>query len=197
MDPLTPDTRTSLLLRVRDASNHEAWVEFAALYSPVIYRAARRCGLQDADAQDLTQQVLFSTASALQARPHDPDRAMFRTWLYTVTRNAAIKAIQRGLRERGIGGASQNDLLAMTPATDPDEELWEWEYQRERFLQAARCIEADFAPVTWSAFWMTMVDGLSMEEVAQKLGCHRGSIYAARSRVMKRLREELERQEPQ
>src|SRR5206468_782748 len=83
----SPVTRASLLVRIRDGRDTEAWQEFVRLYAPVIYGFARRRGLQDADAADLMQEVLRSVAAAADRLDYDPRRGTFRAWLFTVTRN--------------------------------------------------------------------------------------------------------------
>jgi hypothetical protein len=100
-----PTTRPSLLLRMRDARDHEAWHTFVELYAPLVYRFARKRGLQDADAADLTQDVLRSVAYAMKGDKYDPARGSFRGWLHTVTRNAVYKSLRGGQRQpSGTGG---------------------------------------------------------------------------------------------
>src|SRR5947209_18390456 len=79
-----PSTRLSLLARLRDARDHDAWSDFVGLYAPVIYRFARRHGLQDADAADLTQDVLRGVAGGIDRLDLDPQRGRFRSWLFTL-----------------------------------------------------------------------------------------------------------------
>src|SRR5213075_829282 len=78
----SPLTRASLLVQIRDGSNHVAWQEFANLYGPVVYGFARKRGLQDADAADLMQDVLRSVSSAMHRLEYDPVRGAFRGWLF-------------------------------------------------------------------------------------------------------------------
>jgi len=85
-----PDTQASLLIRVKDPLDRDAWLEFSEIYHPVIYRMARRRALQDADALDLAQTVLASVADKVGDWQHDPERGRFRSWLTTVTKNAII-----------------------------------------------------------------------------------------------------------
>src|ERR1700678_4420217 len=80
-------TRASLLVRLRDGSDADAWQEFVRLYAPVIYGFVRKRGLQDADAADLMQDVLRSLSSAVNRLEYDPARGTFRGWLFTVTPN--------------------------------------------------------------------------------------------------------------
>lgn len=194
VDSISPETRLSLLQRIRCSEDQEAWREFVDLYAPVIYRTVRYKGLQDADAHDVTQQVLVSVAKSLEQRPHDPNRARFRTWLSRVTRNAALNAIRDLQPHRASGDvAAQRQLLEVA-----DDSLDAWlidqEFERELFRRAAEQIRDEFEPATWQAFWMTAVEGQKVEEVAAQLRKQVGSIYAARSRVMKRLREFVQRQ---
>ena len=80
-----PGTRASLLIRIRNPDDREAWRQLVALYAPLIHGLARQRGLQDADAADLTQEVLRAVAVAAPGLVYDPDRGSFRGWLYTVT----------------------------------------------------------------------------------------------------------------
>src|SRR5262245_7524896 len=80
----SPDTRASLLLRLADRTDREAWDQFSQIYTPVAYRLALRSGLQHADAEDLAQQVLASVAKAIGRWEEDPTRARFRTWFHRV-----------------------------------------------------------------------------------------------------------------
>ena len=89
----TPDTRASLLIRVRDPADQAAWHEFVEIYRPLILRLARQKGMQDADADDVAQVVLVAVARAVEQREHDPKRAKFRTWLNRVAQNAILNAL--------------------------------------------------------------------------------------------------------
>lgn len=187
-----PDTRLSLLIRLSDPTDQVAWEEFATLYYPVIYRTARCKGLQDSDALDVAQQVLISVGRSLSQRPHDPSRARFRTWLSTITRNAAINAMRTHAWDRVTGDSETQRQLEQVEDRDSDDELLEQEYQKERFRRAARMIEHEFAADTWTAFWLSTVEEQPIEEVAKRLGKRVGSIYAARSRIMRRLKEQID-----
>src|SRR5712691_11419520 len=81
-----PPTRASLLVRLRDPCDEAAWREFVELYVPLVYGYARKQGLQDADAADLSQEVLGAVAGAVGRLDYDPERGAFRNWLFTVLR---------------------------------------------------------------------------------------------------------------
>ena len=145
------ETHASLLLRVRDPSDREAWFEFAEIYRPVIVRLARTKGLQDADADDLAQRVLVSIAGAIDRFEPDDKRAKFRTWLKRVSENAILNAITRRSKDVGIGGDVIDSLLEREPAScGPDSDLLRIEYRREVFNWAARRIRDEFEPVSYT-----------------------------------------------
>lgn len=191
-----PETRDSLLIRVRSPGNQEAWDQFVLIYWPVIYRLARCRGLQDADAQDLAQQVLIAVAGAISGWEKSGEATRFRNWLSRVTRNAIINALSRQPLARAIGGSSVQELLQEHPQSNPESEAQiEKEYRRELYLRAARLVQGDFESETWRAFEMTVIEERSIEQTAAELGKSVGTIYAARSRIMLRLRETVRKLE--
>jgi RNA polymerase sigma factor (sigma-70 family) len=188
----TPDTRASLLIRVRDPADQAAWHEFVAIYRPVILRLARQKGMQDADADDVAQEVLLAIAKAVEHREHDPKRAKFRTWLNRVAHNAILNALTRGRPDRGSGDSALLAVLNQHEShTGPDSDLLRLEYRREVFRWAARQVRQEFHQVTWDAFWLTAVEGRAVELVAAELAKNPGSVYAARSRVIQRIQEKV------
>jgi RNA polymerase sigma-70 factor (ECF subfamily) len=184
---------------MQSPANREAWEQFAQIYRPVIYRIARGRGLQDADAQDLAQKVLMSVASSIGDWEKTNPSVRFRHWLRRVTRNSIINALTRRPCDRAAGGTSAQEQIAQQADSDVTSEAHiEREYRRELYLRAARIVSGDFEPKTWQAFERTVVDNQSIEQVAAELDLTVGSVYAARSRVMRRLRnvvQELDRQE--
>lgn len=189
----TPETRPSLLIRVRNPDDCEAWSEFTEIYRPLICRMARLKGLQHADADDLAQQVFLAVSRAVENWEPDAERARFRTWLKTIAHNAILNALRRNVPERASGRRTTRHFLDDYPASDgPDSALLRIEYRREVFTWAARKIRSEFSNDTWQAFWLTSIEAENIDKVARQLHRTRGSIYAARSRVMKRLRDQVE-----
>ena len=188
----SPETRASLLIRLKDREDQAAWSEFVEIYQPVIRRLALRKGMQTADAEDVTQRVLLSVSRAIPRWEIDPQRGRFRTWLHRVTQNAILNALSRGPRDRGTGDSDfLRQLEQHAERNGPDSDLLRLEFRREQFRWAARQIQEEFQSATWDAFWLTSVEGVSPEEAAERLKKGVGSIYAARSRVMRRLKEKL------
>ncbi len=191
-----PLTRVTLLTRLKDGRDADAWREFVQLYGPVVYRFARNRGLQDADAADLMQDVMRSVARNAHRMEYDPKRGTFRGWLYTVTRNKIYNFLssQRN-RPRGTGDTDAQERLDATPAREeegPDAD-WEKEYQRRLSARAMELVKGEFQPNTWSAFWQTAVEGKSAAEVGTALKMSAGAVYVAKSRVLARLRDEVQK----
>jgi RNA polymerase sigma-70 factor (ECF subfamily) len=151
------------------------------------------CGwLGKRDADDVAQQVLVAVDKAVEQREHDPKRAKFPTWLGRVAHNAILNALTRGRPDRGSGDSALLAVLSGHEShTGPDSDLLRLEYRREVFRWAARQVRKEFRQATWDAFWRTAVEGLAVEVVAEELAKTRGAIYAARSRVIRRIQEKV------
>jgi RNA polymerase sigma factor (sigma-70 family) len=187
-----PETRASLLIRVRNPADQAAWQEFVEIYRPLILRLARQKGMQEADGEDVAQQVLAAVAQAVGQRKHDRKRAKFRTWLNRVAQNAILNALARGRPDRGSGDSALLAVLNQHQSpTGPDSALLRLERRREIFRWATRQVRKEFQPTTWAAFWLTAVEGRTVESVAGEIGKNPGAVYAARSRIMRRVREKV------
>lgn len=188
----SPATRRSLIVKLRDPADSAAWGEFVALYEPLVYRLARRKGLQDADARDLCQEVFRAVAGSVDR--WEPGRGSFRGWLSRIARNLLINFLTRGRSQpRGTGDTSMQELLEAHPAADPAATaLFEAEYERRVFQWAAGEIQSEFTASTWQAFWQTAVLGGAPAAVAAELGLSIGAVYVARSRVLARLKRRIE-----
>ena len=185
-----PSTRASLLVRLRDPGDNDAWRQFVQLYAPLVYAFARRRQLQDADAADLTQEVLRSVMIAARKLEYDPGRGSFRGWLFTVTRNKLLDQRERQRRGQGAGGTSAQEVLSQHPAPE-DEALWDQEFRHRVFTVAAEHVRQEFEKGSWQAFWATAVEGKKAPEVAQALGLSVGAVYIAKSRIQARLKERV------
>jgi RNA polymerase sigma factor (sigma-70 family) len=189
----SPLTRASLLVQLRDGTNHEAWQEFMRLYGPVVYGFARKRGLQDADAADLMQDVLRSVSNAIGRLDYDRKQGTFRGWLFTITRNRVFNFLSaRRLRPQGAGDTGTHELLNSHAAADDGQDMWEVEYQRRLAAMAMDRVKKEFQENTWQAFWQTAVEGKSAADVSSQIGMSTGAIYVAKSRVLARLNEEVE-----
>ncbi len=190
-----PETRDSLLMRVADTRDQAAWEQFARIYRPVVYNVARMRGLQDADAQDVTQQVLLSVSKALPTWERRDESTRFRHWLCRMARNATINMLTRQPKDRAVGGPLLPiDIPEDQADSDLDSTLVR-EYRRQLFRQAAEHVRTRADVTTWQAFAITMIDGLTITEAAERLQRSEAVIYAARSRIMRRLRDTVKAME--
>lgn len=190
-----PETRPSLIVRLRNPQDESAWSLFLAIYQPLVIRMARRWGLQEADAEEVAQQVLINVAGAIER--WNPDRRLgtFRGWLFRIARNLTINMLLQAKRHpRGGGGSDVLNWIESQPAPAETVEFL-FEYRRQLFHWAAEQIRQEFQPQTWQAFWQTCVEGIPIPVVAQQLGTTVGSVYVSRSRVLARLREVVQTNE--
>jgi RNA polymerase sigma-70 factor (ECF subfamily) len=189
----SPTTQVSLLVRLCNPDDREAWDRFVALYAPLLYRFFRRRSLQDADACDLTQEVLQVVSQRVKSFSHRCGRGAFRAWLYTIARNRLRQFHDKSRRsDRCTGEAATLDRIEAVSAPDEEARVWEEEHERRVFAWASEQVRSRVNPSTWEAFWRTAVEGRSGDEVALALGLSPGAVYVAKSRVMARLKKLIE-----
>lgn len=191
MQSSPPETRASLILRLKNAEDVAAWNDFVAIYSPVIFRVACRHGFQLADAENLIQEVLLSISRALPQWLQREDRGSFRAWLLKIARNEAVDMLtRRATRPLGKDGQDAEQLLAELP--DPRRDLssqFDLEYEQAVFQWAAAQVRDSVSETTWQSFWLTHVEGLSVDMAAKQLNMRPGTVYVARGRAMNRIQE--------
>ena len=190
----SPLTRASLVLRLRDRDDHDAWADFVVDYGPMLYRFVRSRGLQDADAADLVQDVMRSVGTAIGRLDYAKEKGGFRAWLFTITRNKLSTHFEKRKR---IGPTAndtvQIDLLNnQSSGSNELDQRWELEHQRQLAADAMEKLKSTIDPNTWSAFELTAVEGLSAEDAGKQIGMSKGAVYVARSRVTAKLRSEIQ-----
>jgi RNA polymerase sigma-70 factor (ECF subfamily) len=186
----SPVTRQSLLVRLKDPRDGQAWTEFVAIYTPLIDRLARARGLQSADAADVAQEIFRAVAGAIDRYDPDPSRGSFRGWLFKIARNLMINLLAaRRVRPQATGDSDVQEMLERVPAPDGAETaFFDAEYRRELLFWATERVRGEFRKSTWQAFWLTAVEGVDPKAAAQAAGISVGAVYIARSRVMARLK---------
>ena len=192
----SPTTHLSMIAHIRQPANEEAWGRFADLYGPLVYGYFRRRGLQDADAADLTQEVLQVVSRRVEAFEHNGAAGAFRSWLFTICR---FKLKQFAARQQAEAKVTSNtstlELAQSLPAHDDDQQRWQTEHQQRLFAWAAERVREIVDDSTWQAFWQTAVQGRGASAVAAEMGKSLGVVYVAKSRVIARLRELIEQYE--
>jgi RNA polymerase sigma-70 factor (ECF subfamily) len=193
----TADLSTSitLLSRLRHCPTDEAaWQEFVRRYGPTIGRWCRRWGLQDADADDVTQNVLLRLAKQLRGFEYRaPGR--FRAWLRRVAHGAWCDYLDSGRPPGAAGSGDSNvhQLLHSVAARDDFLQHLEEEATRQLLQEAMEQVRPRVQAQTWEAFRLVALEGLSGAEAAARLQMSPGGVYVARCRVQKMLQDEMAR----
>ena len=181
-------TPVSLLDRLRDTTEPAAWERFVQLYSPLLCQWARRLGLHGPDEADLVQDVFALLVVKLPHFRYDP-RKRFRGWLWTVTAN---KARERRRKPAVPLAPNGNQLLEDIPDPEPLEAITAREYREYLVQRALHLMQKDFHPTTWKVFWECVTQERAPAEVAADLNLTVAAVYAAKSRVLRHLRRELD-----
>jgi len=181
-------TRPSLLIRIRDVGDADAWRTFAAIYAPLVYQYARRRGLQDADAADLTQDVLGEVARGIRLFEYRPERGRFRDWLLTITRRQFLRFCERRVRNQGMV-LDEHELAKIEDGRTDVE--WNDAFNARVLREALRRIQSSFEPMTWRAFECVWLENRSAAETAVALSLRIDLVYIAKSRVLKKLSAEV------
>ena len=187
-----PDTRKSLLASLNDAAAESAWNEFVVLYRPLIVRVARAKGLQDADAEDLAQDVLTRVERSVGSF-ESQGPGSFRRWLFQVTRNLVINFLTRNKERGSTGGSNIQSLLRQhADVENRTGTLFDLELRRIRFRQAAEVVSDQVGRSTWQCFFLTAVKDEPVAAVAKKLNKSEGAVRVARCRVLAKIRSEVQ-----
>ena len=190
-----PSTATSptLLERIK-ADDAAAWDRMVGLYAPLVYRWCRRWDLQEQDIADVFQDVFQAVSSHIGNFRKEKQSDTFRGWLRTIAHNKVRDHFRRLGREPGGAGGTDAQIrfssLAAAPLADEDDSGGEDVY-RGLFRHALDLIRAEFEERTWRAFWLTAVEDRAPKEVAVELRMSTGAVRVAKSRVLRRLRDEL------
>ncbi len=179
-------TSESLLIRLRSSSDSDAWSRFVQLYTPLIFFWARRTGLSQHDAADLVQDVLAIVFQKLATWNYQPEKS-FRGWLRVVTLNRFRELARR----KKITFEPLSDAIGNSADPAQLESSWDASYQQRLVFEAMQLLKPEFAPATWDALQRVLTSGRAVVEVAKETGVSVWTIYAARNRLLCRLRREL------
>lgn len=193
MSNVTPDTSSSTSLSLlRRAGEHdaEAWRRISDLYVPLVYRWARQARLQESDAADIVQEVFQSLASRIQDFRRDQPGDSFRGWLYSITRNKIRDHFRDVARRPDAPGGTEAyaELEALSEETTVGEIS---QLTADLAHRAAALMKVDFEPRSWEVFWRVVVENQRPADVAADLGMSVAAVHQAKSRVLRRLRQEL------
>jgi RNA polymerase sigma-70 factor (ECF subfamily) len=180
-------TSISLLDRLRLQPDAASWKRFTDLYAPLLGGWLRRQGVQPQDADDLVQEVLGVVVRELPHFEHNQRPGAFRSWLRTILANR-LRAFWR--KRHGQPAAAGQELEQLEDPEASLSRLWDQEHDRYILGRLLELIEPEFAPATWQAFRRVTLDEQSPAAVARDLGLSVNAVWLAKSRVLRRLRQE-------
>lgn len=185
----------STLLERAKANDQQAWKTLTDVYSPLVYAVCRRKGVDPQDAQDIVQDVFRKVALGLVDFRHDRPGDSFRGWLATIARNCIRDHFRmQGGRPVAVGGGEMVRRVQEVPDWDDIESTVSSPSAANVVIirQALRNIRSEFKDRTWEAFWKSAVEGGYPADIARQLGISRDVVHQAKSRVLRRLRKEVE-----
>ncbi len=185
------DTSPSLLLRIRDPGDGDSWRTFERVYGQIIRSYCQHWRLQSVDADDVTQEVLKAINNRIPTFEYDPAKGRFRAWLGTVTSNTIKRFISRNTKRDKSGvrfevSVSEFDEVCADPDTH-----WVDIYSERILQEACRIVRLEFEDKTWLCFEGTWIDQRSPQDVAESLDVGVHAVYVNKSRVIKRLEQEI------
>lgn len=188
-------TRMTFLIRLRDRLDQLSWGEFDDRYRELLYRYARARGASHEDAEDVIQEVVMYLFKAMQGFKYDARKGRFRAYL----RAAVVHALGRAAASQARQGASLDphdfDYLTAEKHATADTQ-WEHEWRMHRLRWALRSIADEFEETTLQAFRLHVLAGRPVTEVADDLQVSPASVYQAKSRILRKLRERLNELDP-
>ena len=185
-------TSISLLERLRCSPDEATWSRFVAIYAPLIYHRLRAHGLQDQDARDLGQEVMLAVVREMPEFRYDAQRGQFRSWLREVVCNRLRMFCRKRLQQANPLGKSQFEI-ELDELADPESEVakrWNESHDSHVATHILKILQTEFETATWQAFWRVVVDGEKPVAVAASLGLSLNAVYLAKSRIIRRLRQE-------
>jgi RNA polymerase sigma-70 factor, ECF subfamily len=180
-------TSPSLLQQIRSPTDQAAWERFVNLYTPLIYRWVRRGGVLEQDAADLVQDVLTTLVREMREFEYDPNKS-FRSWLRTI----ALHKWRDYCRRKSAAPEIQAMEMSLLLGPSEDDDFADEEYRCYLVARALQLMKTDFEPNTWKACFERVVEGRPAADVAAELGMTENAVFVAQSKVLRRLREDLE-----
>jgi len=193
MNQSFPTTQVSLILRLRDASDADAWEQFVSIYHPLVWNVAKRLGISDEDANDACQNTLLRLSQVVHQWSPSEGNSNFRGWLFRVARNCMLREFEKE-NLRIVAAVSQDGeqyLDQLAEDTPEGESRFLLELRRQLFAVAVEAVEPSVKPSYWEAFRLSYIENHGIKETAQQLEISVDTVYVARHRVLNRIREEV------
>ncbi len=180
-------TRASLLVRIKDADAGEAWAEFHELYAPLIYRYARKRGLNHEDADDIRSECYKAIVQQIADFKYDYTKGRFKAWLRTIVDRRTIDLFRKKREHQ----ANSADFAQLEAAHQSPEEVWDAEWQSQHLRHCVQQLRGEVSPTTFKVFDIVVVQDRSVAEACAELGMNPNQVYKAKARMLDRVRERM------
>ena len=189
----SPTTQVSLILRLSDASDADAWEQFVSIYQPLIWSVAKRLQMSDADSHDACQNTLLRLSQVVHQWSPNEETSNFRGWLFRVARNCMLREFEKKENRTVSAVTSEGEQFLDQLAKGPDESdsLFQLELRRQLFAVAIETVRPSVKPLYWDAFRLSYIENHGIKETAKLLKTDVATVYVARHRVINRIREEI------
>lgn len=182
-----PTTRASLLIRIKDPRDTEAWAQFHDLYAPLIYRYARERGLGREDAEDVRSKCYEAIVRQIKTFDYEKAKGGFKAWLRTIV-NRRVVDLSRKRRPQQAKSTQMRQLSSDEPQPD---EIWEEQWKLQHLRYCVELIRKRTSARNFEIFSMAVLDGIPVKEVCDALGIAPDQVYKAKARILRRVREEM------
>jgi len=178
-------TTATVLQKLRDFDNREAWSSFADRFRQPIVSFARSMGLSQPDAEDAAQETLLAFAEAYRRGQYDPAKGRLSKFLFGIAYRQSLRARRVGAQVAPVG----TTIWSQVPDEQDATGIWDTEWERSLLDDCLAQVRTEFEPATYRAFELTVREGLDAAEAAQQLSVPVKSVYNAKHRILKRIRE--------
>jgi len=188
------ETSLSLLDRLRLQPDKESWQRLVEVYTPLIQAWLRRHGVSPTDAEDLTQEVMTVVVREIPTFKHNQQPGAFRSWLRTIAVNR-LRVLWRSRHMRPVATGGSDFLKMLDELEDPDSDLsrlWDQQHDHHVARRLMELVKPQFEPATWQAFRRVVLDGVKAAVAAAELNISVNAVLLAKSRVLSRLRQEIQ-----
>ncbi|MGO9244561.1 MAG: RNA polymerase sigma factor [Verrucomicrobiia bacterium] len=191
-------TRRSLLSRLKDWDDQESWRDFFNTYWKLIYSAAIKAGLTDAEAQEVVQETIITVAKKMKAFKYDPSLGSFKGWLLNTTRwriadQLRLRQQAAQPNERRAPATTSTDAIERIPGDagiDLDA-VWEEEWQKNLMDAALHRVKRQVSPQQYQLFDLYVFKNWSVRKIAKTLGVSASQVYLAKHRISNLLKKEI------
>lgn len=178
-------TRASLLLRIKDPRNTQAWAEFHDLYAPLLYRYARARGLSHEDAQDVRSTCYEAIVKQIPHFDYDLQKGGFKAWLRTLVNRRVVDL----LRKRRDVAMDVGGLESIPNDDDSADQVWEQQWRQQCLRHCVQQAGSHVTEQSYQAFLLLVEEQCSVAEVCKRLGMNANQVYKAKARVLTTVRE--------